>query len=72
MKNRHRVGFGGGSATRLWPAVATNDKGCGGMAMGLPMPARSSQLRPRSCRDVRNGVIYGGGVHNLFKVKKYK
>ena len=29
------MGFGGGSATRVWHAVARNGKGCGGMEVRL-------------------------------------
>ena len=32
--------------------------------------ARSSQLRPRSCRGVKSGAVCGGGGHSLFDEAK--
>ena len=63
------MGYGGGSATRLWPAVARNDRVCGGMVVGkVPRIVRICTDMLADDRQESAGEAGGMGVDGSFAI----
>ena len=64
-RNRFTVGQSLERTFLVFPVRGQSPVGNSGGA-GFPMPAHSSQLRPRSCRGVREGAICGVWSYHLY------